>query len=871
MKSRLAVISTIAGLLVAWGLLAASPGLCGDPAIPNYHSQTDYALTSEGAFWWETYGFGNPAFLTYVPSPDMTFAWKATESAHFASDIDEWACLLGLPGLGFGARHEETPLGSVTDYRLALALGNKATSLGLSYQWSTGNTCAFRRGKVFGLGALVRPMPQASIGLSGYTATEGSAREAVADIAVRPLGDDVLTLFGDYAIQKEQVFRDGLWSAGAAIRILPGIHITSRYFNTHFLTAGLSVDLGRLGLASQAHYDRNQHRSYNTYRVRAGAYSSNLIATYMGPRQKYLGLDLHGQLKYQRYRWFDSGHSLTSVLAAIEAAKNDPRVGGIALNASGMVANREVAWEVREKLRDFKTSGKSLIVFLDLGGIDQYHFASVADKIAIDPTGIITLEGYLMGRTFLKGTLAKMGLAFNEWRFFTYKSADEALSRDSMSEPDREQRQQAIDEYYRVAKADICEARHIDPAEFDRMVNEQPIFMPKDALEKGLVDTLARWDAADEVVKALEGKSKRLVGAAGLATGSVLDSYGAREGFAPQDRWGTRPQIAVIYAIGECAMDTGIKARSLVKVVEAAGKNRDFKAIVFRVDSPGGDAMASDIVAEAIKKCAEKKPVIVSQGLVAASGGYWLSMYGTEIVSAPQTITGSIGVIGGWLYNAGLKEKIGMSTDHVQVGEHADLGFGMTVPFLGATVPDRDLTPNEFAMMERIIKEFYKDFVTKVASSRKMDYAAVDKVAQGRIWPGVDAKANGLIDTLGGLETAIMLAKDKAGIPREEAVTIVELPKPELFNTELFSPKLTLRQMLLAWAGRDHTSWSGSPGGSGGADATGESLEAGALGALMGIDAGALRYLRLRLEHNGEPMPLLPLDDMDIILDADMQ
>jgi protease-4 len=853
-RSNLGCVILASALVVSLSI-GSSPR--ADTQMPAYHSETDFMLTPPGAVGWEGYGFTNPATLTYVTEPDLLFAWRGSISktpGPTSGDIDRWGAFAALPNLGFGAIHEETPTGKITDYHLALALGGRRSSLGVSYGWSGGNTDAFKRGKTIGLGTLLRPAPYLSLGLSGRTATEGSAKEGVADIGVRPLRSDILTLFGDYAIQKDQALKDGGWSTGAAVKVLPGVQITTRYFgrdDTHGFTAGVSLDLGRMGLATQAHYDNNQHRAYNTYRVRLGAYNHNLLDTNIMPGRKYLELDLFGPVKYQRYRMFDDSQTLADLLSMIEAAKADTRVGGIAINMSGMDVSREMAWEIREKLRDFKSTGKHVVIYLDRGGIDAYHFASIADRIVFDPTGIITFEGFLMGRTYLKGALAKVGLAYDEWRFFTYKSADEALSRDGMSEADREQRQRLVDEYYHVAKSEICASRSISGVEFDRLVNEQLILLPEEALALGLVDTLARADAFEDVAKALEGKEKRMAmpDMLALSAGS-LEGYGV----ARADHWGDRPQIAVIYAIGECAMDMGIKARSLVKDVEAVTTNPRIKAVVLRVDSPGGDGTASDIIAEALKKCSEKKPVIVSQGAVAASGGYWLSMYGDAIVAAPQTITGSIGAVGGWLYNAGLKEKLGMTTDYVKVGDHADLGFGMRLPFIGAGVPDRNLNDQERTLVENLIKSFYKDFVTRVASGRKMKYEDVDKIGQGRAWAGVDGKANGLIDVLGGLETAIMLAKEKAGIARDKEVKIVELPRPELFNFNVFMPSL-ISFRSLANRGPLGRLLFGSRGTTGSPTSRYQTDP-------------AIEHLRFRLEHNGEPTPMLPLDDMDIVIDA---
>ncbi len=275
-------------------------------------------------------------------------------------------------------------------------------------------------------------------------------------------------------------------------------------------------------------------------------------------------------------------------------------------------------------------------------------------------------------------------------------------------------------------------------------------------------------------------------------------------------------------------MDEGITARKLVKDVEAAVDDSRVKAIVLRVDSPGGDAVASDYIAEAMKKAKGKKPIIVSQGFVAGSGGYWLSMYADTIVAAPGTITGSIGVTGGWIYNKGLKETLGMSTDFVKTGEHADLGFGFRLPYIGLGIPDRNLTTEEQERVKSAIKTVYKEFVDKVALGRKKKFDDIEPFAQGRVWSGLDGKQNGLVDVLGGLETAINIAKERAGIPKNQDVTIVEMPKMGLINFRRFMLKIL----------NVETATTTDP---------------------------TIELLKFRLQHNGEPMPMLPLEDMDFI------
>jgi len=387
-----------------------------------------------------------------------------------------------------------------------------------------------------------------------------------------------------------------------------------------------------------------------------------------------------------------------------------------------------------------------------------------------------------------------------------------------MSEGDREQIQAIVDDFYQLAKTEVCEGRGISHAEFDRLVNEEMLILPEDAVDLGLADTLGRWEVVKGVIEDLEGEKKGMVGVGALAKYDLPDD----------DYWGERPKIAVIYGLGVCAMDEGIKARSLQKVFDKVAGRSDIKAVVFRVDSPGGDALASDVVAEAMKRCKEKKPLIVSQGYVAGSGGYWISMYADTIVASPATITGSIGVIGGWFYNEGLKEKLGMATDIVKVGDHADLGYGIPLPFVGR-LPDRNLTPDERSKFEHNIKHYYDAFVEKVASGRDMAAEDVYKIAQGRVWSGTDGLEIGLVDVLGGLETAIMIAKDRAGISPGEDVDIVELPEAPLFNPQMFAPTL------------------------------------------FGVEQPRneiLEHLRFRMEHNGEVMPLLPVDAMGPYLEV---
>ncbi|MGB9720450.1 MAG: signal peptide peptidase SppA [bacterium] len=778
--------------------------------IPSFYGHNKYLLTSPGAMGVGLYGYDNPALLTYLHQFDLSLMWS--DQVGEWNDFNDWIFFTGVPNLGFSISHQELPAGSITGYNLSFAMGNKKQSLGIGYEWSKSDTNILHQPNIWRFGCLNRPVKFVSLGLVGSFASSKGDREGYLDVGFRPLGNEKITLFADYALHKGTKMKDSPWSTGIAIEPFSGIRITARYFNDRSFTTGINLSFGRLGVTNQLHFDTEQKHIFNTYGIRLGGYDRNILRPIIEYRRNYLELELNGTIDYQRYLLFDKSITLLSLLRTIDIAKNDPTISGIALNLSGIDVNPEMGWELREKLSDFKSQGKHIVVYIDEVEIFTYHLASVADRIVLDPEGTINLPGTLMGRMFFKGALDKLGIGVDEWRFFKYKSAAETFSRESMSEPDREQRQAMVDDFYNTVKHDICKSRNFTPEQFDYLVNEECIFLSKDALENKLVDTLGRWEEVKETVRALKGRKKKFVSASTMDYNQLpKDNY-----------WGERPKIAIIYGLGECAMDTGIKARSLVKDIEWVTEKKDILAVVFRVDSPGGSALASDIVAEAIKKCQKKKPVIVTQGTVAGSGGYWLSMYGDTIVASPLTITGSIGVIGVWLYNKGLKEKIGLSTDFVKVGEHADLGFGFVFPFIGQ-LPDRNLSEDEKQKMEVLIKSSYAEFVAKVAEGRSKKSEQIEEIAQGRVWSGTRGKEIGLVDTLGGLETAIMIAKERAGIAKEAEITIIELPKPQLFAPDIFQPKLLDTRS-------DYNKF--------------------------------IRYLKFFAEHNGDVLPVMPLEDI---------
>jgi protease IV len=751
--------------------------------LPAFYSRHDILLAPSSAFNDGLVGFANPANLGFLQHAESRFAW--TTDGPNAGSLNNWGFFTGGPGLGFGMYRQNAGDNKITDYKISTAFGSDAFSTGLSYGWSGGDKAFFSREKTMSTGSIIRPNRYLSIGLLGNFSLQTDKKEGIGELAIRPLGSPTFTLFADGIIQNGDQLEDTNWSAGAALQVLEGLHVVARYFDSKAATIGFSLNFGRSGISSSSHMDSDNNHMYNSYMFRSGQLKPSLFNKMAPKKSAVLPITLTGKINYLSYSLFDDNSiKFSTLLKNIHAAAKDPQIGAIALNLSSTKVLPEHAWEIREALKGAKGAGIKIIAFIDNTSMTQYHLASIADKIIMDPEGILIMPGYVMSRTYMKGTLEKLGLGFDEWRFFKYKSALETFSRESYSDADREQRQDYIDSQYELVRKDVGESRNISDIEFDDAVDNNVLFTPDLALQAHLVDTLGRWSDMDEIIKTICGHAMKKASASSLYSNALV-----------KDDWGPKPTIALVYALGECAMDTGIKGRWLEKQILSLEKNNNVKAIVFRADSPGGDAMASDLVAEALKKCKAKKPVIVTQGQVAGSGGYWISMYGDEIIAGPNTITGSIGVIGGWIWDKGFSDKLGMTSDKVQRGAHADIMSGVALPITGMQVPARNLTTEERDKMEFFIKKMYDGFVKKVAAGRNMSEEKIYEIAQGHFYSGIDGKEIGLVDKIGGLMTAIAVAKEKAGLLPDEEINLVEIPKSRGL-LDLPIPMLSIKEKL---------------------------------------------------------------------------
>lgn len=786
-------------ILLCLGLFSS----LGFAAIPDYHSFTDVLSASPAAYKYGYYGFFNPANLSMLEDGGIRYMWDGRRER--SNKDSKSGLFIGLPGMGYGYQTTRFSGQSVTDYRLSWGFGIKAFSLGYSWGWSEGDNSFFDRKSTFTIGSIIRTSDYFSLGYTNTSETKGSDSQTAIDIAYRPLGNELLTLYGDYVYHNDS--DDARKSIGFIGEPYSGVRVFTRYFNRENITFGLNISFGYSGITTQS----NSKTDVSSYILRVGGYDRNIIRTYMQKSTKYVRLDLDRQIKYQKYKWFDNSITLSLLLDVIDGAIHDDTVAGVVVNLSQMkITNPVMIWELRDKLEDLRRSGKKVIVYFSYATMHGYYLASVADTIVVDPVGVVALKGFAFTKPFFRGALEKLAIGFEEFKYFKYKTAVDSFSRKDMSEGDREQLDRYVGNYYRSYRDDICKARNISAELFDDLVDNKAYIglSPIRAKEEKLVDHIGRIDDVDEFIKRIAGNNKKVVGP------GVIGKYQLPD----DDKWGTSPRIALVYALGSTGMDYGIKARQLVKIINDVEEDPLVKSVVIRVDSPGGEILASDIVAQAVKKCRKKKPVVISMGYIAASGGYWISMYGDKIVANKNTLTGSIGVIGGRFYNKGILNNLGVTTSIVKRGKHADIDSGFIIP-------DREYDAEEKDKVREVILPLYDTFISKVSDARGISKDAVSKVAQGRIWSGSDAITHKLIDELGGLDTAIRIAKRKAGIPDDAEIELLELPKPPLFNWN---------QMLF-----------------------------GNLG--IGVYPRSLvENVRFLLDNNGKSMAMLPLDYWDI-------
>ena len=476
-----------------------------------------------------------------------------------------------------------------------------------------------------------------------------------------------------------------------------------------------------------------------------------------------------GAIDFQSMESIDAT-GMNDILRNIEHAKTDPNIKGIYMELSSIPTSTATLQEIRDKLIEFKESGKFIVTYGESYSQSAYYMASIADKIFLNPEGALDLHGMASQITFYKRLLDKLDVEMQIVRGPNnrFKSAVEPYFLDKMSEANREQMDKLLGTLWGQILQGISQSRNISVEQLNQIADNLETYFDADkALEYGLVDNLYYKDQVLDELKGLTGSNKS-INAVGNA--NFAKSY--------KDKNVSKNEVAIIYAMGQIYdgkgnEDQGIYSENLSKTIRKAREDDNVKAVVLRVNSPGGSALASAIIGRELDLTKEVKPVIVSMGNYAASGGYWISAKGDYIFADPTTLTGSIGVFGTFPNAKGfLNDKVGLTFDVAKTNQNSE--------FPNFTEP---LTEFQYSKLQEMVAKTYDDFTKRVAEGRGLSQNFVDSIGQGRVWAGADAIGLGLVDQLGDMEDAIAYAVQKANLGNDYKVT--EWPKQKDYFTRL--------------------------------------------------------------------------------------
>ena len=479
--------------------------------------------------------------------------------------------------------------------------------------------------------------------------------------------------------------------------------------------------------------------------------------------------------------------TVSEIVEALDRASTDPRIAGVEIVVGESTLGIAQIQQLRRKLAEFHRAGKFSAAYLEFGTNRSYYVASASQTVVLLPTSMLNVHGMMASTTFLRGAFDKLGIYPDFEHIGDYKSASDIYKEKKYTPAHREADQALLEDIYRQYVQAIAESRHLTRQEAGGLIARGPHSSPE-ALAAKLVDRVAYADEFRALVTEKNGGH---------------DSRLSLKEYLSRTERGGESRVAVILASGmilpgkssEGPLGGAVMgADTIAAQFKHAREDDSIKAVILRVDSPGGAAFASEVIRRELLLTKKQMPVVVSMSDVAASGGYWIAMSANKIVAEPGTITGSIGVVSGKMNLLGLYEKLGLTKDYIITAENSTVDW-----------PFQNFTPSQRESMQKYMREIYNNFVQGVAKGREMEVAAVDKIAQGRVWSGERARKLGLVDELGGLDTAIASAKALAKIPAGEKVELVYLPPPkdifqqlhDLFNnTGAFSRSASIAEWV---------------------------------------------------------------------------
>ena len=753
---------------------------------------------------------GNPAGAAFSGGWQLEYVRNASyRSGHGSGDGLFLGAALGPAAVGFAREwmHEvfcsaSTPCKRRTTFGLALRAGAFALGANL-HSLSTSDNPEVDNTRSLDLGLLARPTRWLSLALVTEDVNRPSIgvdqpRRWTAAVGFRPLGER-LDLAFDYRF-RECVGLPGPCGADhfdsfatVQARLIPGLTLVAQAglldrASTFSVQTGIQLDRSNVGVRYAPQYGDGADARY-AMRVRL---SSQEWPSLRSPARRALLLDLAKSLQPPKASLVDlvfpQSHEdpLARTLAALRRLESDRTAAAIVLKGADLGIGNAKVEEIRAAIERLQAAGKKVLFYLESGGDLEYSLALQADRIYVPPQAVLSVNGFSATALFAGAGLEKLGVKAEFFRVGAYKNAPDIFTRSEMSGEQREVQNAILDDLYGPYVRRIAARRHLD-AEKVKALLDRGLLSPQETVKEGLVDGLLYPDQ-------LEEETGKVLGAKAGLERLALDEPDRRN-----ERWGSPPKVVVVRVEGNILRGEGgsdpfgtvriAGSGPIARKIRQAADDPGVAAIVVRIDSPGGDGNASDLIWRELVRARKekKKPVVASMGDVAASGGYYVAAGADEIFAEPQTITGSIGVFAGHFNLHELYSGLGLNLTTVKRGESADL-FSTARP----------LTDKERAMFQGWVEGFYSTFLDRVAEGRKLDKAEVDKVARGRVWTGAQALERKLVDRLGGLDDAIASARQRAGVDDAE---VIDQVSPQVGLSDLaMAGTLTSLPLFSSWA-----------------------------------------------------------------------
>lgn len=639
-------------------------------------------------------------------------------------------------------------------------------SAGLGYTWydPTVKNHPQSGEKFFTFGLNLRPDDHIGFGATARTSTGDIDACYIAGIAVRPLGDETVTLTGDYRFESGII--DHRWAAGAEIRAIDGLTFRGSYGENDIISAGLQLDFGKLGIAAGSEIHDGDFLGTTTELI----LNEHPQPSVVKPLPDFLSYDTDNGDELPSRSFLGSGNiSFTAQMTALSRGVEDSSVRGLLVDFSDYSLSAAQAEELREIMVNYRATGKPVFAYMEYAGNGSFYTATAARAICIHKAGQISISGFSGYTFFVRGFLDKIGIYPDLMHIGAFKSASDMLTEYDISDAQIEATTALLETFKAELVRGISEGRGLEPAQMSVLFSQSP-FAGESMIRMGLADTLLYRDQFEQFVEDELGHSVKTMSPAFYSNLPETSSS-----------WGINHRVAVVIADGNI-MDgesgSSILGRTMgsdtvVEMLERAADTEGVKAIVLRINSGGGEAMASDDMYHAVENIREQMPVVVSMGSVAASGGYYMACGADAIFADKMTVTGSIGIISGKFVFGDLLEMAGINVEKIEIQPSGNAGN-----------PYEAYTEEQYQRRFDAMREGYNLFVNTVAKGRDMTFEEVDAIGQGRVWSGADALEIGLIDYTGGVVDAIAHAAMLADINNHnpEIVVFPRLTWPGTIN-----------------------------------------------------------------------------------------